>query len=181
MAWSDPYGLCEPRCSTLERAWKALRNTVDGVYRKLGGEVGVRLGRRVESAADAAVDRAQALVSLEHFSTAVDLQAGFMTTRQDLTTGAWDKPAAGGGLELSIKLRASWAADPDATGVSTSHGGDVGEGVMIGATIDLVDGRPNGGSVSAGLGVGVPIPGRLAKLLSGTSVEFEPRSSEDRP
>jgi uncharacterized protein RhaS with RHS repeats len=177
VSWSDPFGLCEPRCNMLERAWKSVRKTVDGVYRKLGGEPGVRLGRKAEAGADAAVDRAQSLVGLDNVSTGVEFQAGFVAARQDLTTGGWVNPTASGSLEISIKLTASWAANPDATGVRTSHGGDIGEGLRVGGSIDLVDGRPNGLTISAGPGVGVPIPGWLAKLLAGSSIEFEPRGA----
>ena len=181
ISFSDPFGLClkgDSTCPFLQKAVDAFRSTVDGVYRAIAGEPGVKAGRSLETAASRFTAALGEKASLNHFEGHIDFHAGPANATQNTTTGAWENASFAPNGELSVRARISWSSDPDASGVHTSTGVTVGQGILLGATVDAVNGIPNGGSFSGGFGLVQSLPGAVLRFLGMNSVELSPASAK---
>lgn len=73
-----------------------------------------------------------------------------------------------------MRVRISWTNNLAASGVHTSTGPTFGQGALVGLTMEMVDGVPNGFSLSIGFGLGLPTPNKALKAVGANAVDHTP-------
>lgn len=164
VSFTDPFGLCKesgPKCpSMLQQAWNAFSTAVNKFFGKGSQEV----ANAVSKGAESSVANVVANTDISARVTAGPVQATFGLTSSGGSISV--SPS----VELSAMVDATYTAPGTHSGVPLSIGGDAGEGLMVGGSLNTVGGKLVGATVSAGVGVGVDLKlGSAAKRLGHLS------------
>ena len=167
--FSDPFGLCrqpgDPDCNPIERGIAAFNAAVGSVADRLsGGLLKIRdalAGRQPGSSAAAVVNNLPDPGSVD-YSVTLHGPGLSVSVGTDGVHGS-----ISGELAVAVTADATYTAPGPHSGAELSIGGSSGEGLVGGASVNTAGGRVIGGTVSAGVGVDLPLPKATPAVVRG--------------